>query len=205
MDIFGSFVILVLTFLCIAHPLLATPEENTYQHIVKVDVTDIFLFNLIRETNGNLSEQNVHSVFRRILTKHHVDLDKFNPNSSLKALTSKLGRLWKSWRSATGTNGRQRLWRKFGNSTYTLKVQHETGSPNKRKLEQELKTEKAKRRKLEDDLAAVKSELNESIEEKKEVCRKLKRLSNPLKRQRGERGRQKGKDTYSQSQNAATS
>ena len=200
MGIFGASIIFLLALMSIARPVYATPDEaDKYTRIVEVNVFDIFLFNLIRDINGCLTPENIQSVFERILTKHHVSLENCRMHC-LKFLESKLGRLWKNWKSANGSSGRQKLLNKWGKSVYTMKVQHKTGSPTKRKLETELKNESCKRRKLENELNNTGIELTKSKEESSELQRKLDRLSNPLKRQRGERGRSKGKVSYSQSQ-----
>ena len=90
----------------IAH---ANPDEaDTHSHIVQIDDTDIFLFNLIRNTNGHLTPGNVQTIMQRILTKHHISVENCNLNI-LKFLESKLGRLWKSWKSSKGTSGRKQL------------------------------------------------------------------------------------------------
>ena len=83
---------------------------------------------------------------------------------------------------------------------YTVKVNHKTGSPTKRKLEKELNTESSKRRKLEHELTQAASELNMCKDDNGELQRKLDRLSNLNKLQQGERGRTKGKIGYSESQ-----
>ena len=64
MDIFGTFIIYILAVMSIAH---ANPDEaDTHPHIVQIDVTDIFPFNLIRNTNGHLTPGNVQTIMQRI-------------------------------------------------------------------------------------------------------------------------------------------
>ena len=131
MGIFGASIIFLLALMSIARPVYATPDEaDKYTRIVEVNVFDIFLFNLIRDINGCLTPENIQSVFERILTKHHVSLENCRMHC-LKFLESKLGRLWKNWKSANGSSRRQKLLNKWGKSVYTMKVQHKTGSPSK--------------------------------------------------------------------------
>ncbi|XP_038061942.1 uncharacterized protein LOC119732485 [Patiria miniata] len=196
MGAIGTFIVAALAFMCIVRPLCASPEDETvYPNIAEIDVTEMFLFNLVKDVNGQLSSENVQTVFQRIIARQNISPERVDSNS-LTALRSKLGRLWHSWRSQKGSNGRSKLLRTFEKNVYTLKVPHKTGSPTKRKLEYQLESEKIKRRKVEESLATVSNDLVKCSQEKLEVERKFERYSDPKKREKGERGRTKGKQSY---------
>ena len=85
-------------------------------------------------------------------------------------------------------------------SQYTCRIYHKTRSPTKRKLEDEVVHAQVVRRKMEDELKNVGTELCKCRAEKEELERKVDRLSNPKKQRHGVRGRTKGKSNYSKSQ-----
>ena len=196
----GTCIVVLLAFVCIVRPLYATcnpGEETAYPKVAEIDVSEIFLFNLVKGVDGYLSSENVQTVFQRIVTRHHISPEKIDfTGNCLTSLKSKLSRLWNLWKSRKGSCGRLKLLTKFEKTIYTLKVPHKTGSPTKRKLEHELENEIVKRRKVEDSLIKISNDLVKCQEEKREVERKLERFSNPQKRERGERGKSKGKLSF---------
>ncbi len=88
-----------------------------------------------------------HNSFRTIPTKHHVPLGKCEPRR-IDFFTYELKRLSKTWRDAKGSSGHSKLLKQCEDSAYIIKIKHKTGSPAKRKLEQELINEQVKRKAL---------------------------------------------------------
>ena len=198
---YGSIAIFILVCLTLSLPVHAhTGIDSDFPHLVEIDVKDIFLFNLIKCINAHFSDDNLRTVFRRILDRHNMSFAKFNIEYSLTSLESKLRRLWNSWQKNKSGSSHQKLIKKWEKTVYKLKVQHKTGTPNKRKLEEEVKEERSKRRKLETEFEEVNEELTKCKEEKHELERQVDRLSNSKKRKQGQRGKTKRKQTYSASQ-----
>ena len=78
-------------------------------------------------------------------------------------------------------------------STYVVKIPHKTGSPTKRKLEQEVEVANAKIRKLTDGLDKTTTHLARCTEDMHESQRKVDRLSAPNKNQNRQEGEQRVK------------
>ena len=110
-----------------------TFESDDMPHEVEVNVSEIFLFNLLKEFGGYLSQGNLHNMIGRILSRYHIPLAQVNTHC-LTPLKNKLTRMWASWKSSKGSSGQRKLLHKFGKSSYILKLSHKTGSPTKRKL-----------------------------------------------------------------------
>lgn len=198
----GSCLIFILACLSLSLPADAFPNtDHGFPHIVEVDVTDYFLFTLIQKIDSNFTDDNVRSVFRHILNRHHMTISDFNLDLSLAVLGAKLRRLWTAWTKKSSGSNHKKMIKKWEKSKYKCKIYHKTGSPTKRKLEDEVRNEQVRRKKLESDFDDVSKELRKCNEEKEELERKVERLSNPNKRKQGHRGRSKGKKKgYSKSQ-----
>ena len=204
MDAFAHFLFILLACFCVLKPAYAVPDnegETTYMHTLELDISEMFLLNLIQSNKGYLSEDNLNTVVIRIMSQYKIHLDKVDVTfTCLRPLKSKLRRMWTSWTNAKGSRGKSKLVQKFENSTYAFKIPHKTGSPTKRKLAGDVQEGKTKIQKLECDLADAQNDLITYEDELREANRKLGRLSNPTKRVRGERGRTRGKSLYSKSQ-----
>ena len=155
----GSCVIFSLACLTLCFQVHADPPPSLDLHVVEIDVCDFFLFKLIQNLNFHFSDDNLRTVFRQILVRHHISFKKVDVIFSIRTLESKLRRLWKAWTCKSSGHHHTKLSKKWEKSKYALKVSHKTGSPTKRKLEEEVKDERVKHRKLESDLDKVNEEL----------------------------------------------
>ena len=196
-----SCVIFIIAFLSCCLSVHAQPDlDQNCPHVVKIDISEYFLFTLIGKINANFSDVNLLSVFRQIVNRHHLVFEDFNFKLSLPLLGSKLRRMWTTWIKKSGGHWHSKLRSQWEKSKYTCKVYHKTGSPTKRKLEDEVVHAQVARRKLEDDLKDTSTELGKCRAEKEELERKVDRLANPTKQRLGVRGRRKGKSNYSKCQ-----
>lgn len=194
----GSLIIYFLAFLACTQNLNALPVPNDdFSHVVEISVNDLLLFNLIKDIHANFTEENIRTIFHRILSKNNITIEDFNFDLSAISLGSKLRRLWKMWTTRNSGSHHQKMLSKWQYSKYELKVYHKTGSPTKRKLEMEVESERAKWKKLEDRFNAVSEELSCSKLVNQELLRKVERLSNGKECGHGKRGRTKNKETYS--------
>ena len=110
MCFWGVFVLLSLAVLSISRPLYAAPDQ--FPHIAEFDVTNVFLFNLIKEHGGTVTHTSSMTVLQTILRRHHVPLEKCDL-SSIDFFTSKLKRLFTAWGGAKGSSMRSKLLKRW--------------------------------------------------------------------------------------------
>ena len=90
MDVQDTVVIFILLCTLISAPVHAIPDnDDRLPHMVHIDVTDILLFNLIKDIDGQLSQNNLHTVMTRILSRHQISLDKVDLNLQVSQTTRK--------------------------------------------------------------------------------------------------------------------
>ncbi len=179
------------------------PVPPAFPHVVSLDINHLMLYNIaIKDVSNPRSDDNVRSVLSTILTKHHVKYDKIDTSSVVKTLGNKIKKMLTlvNAKSKEGGKSLRNLFKKWEESTYELNLPHATGTPTKRKLENDLNEERVKRQKLEDDVSNLQAELGQCRENENELKRQVGRLSNPVKRKNGVRGRAKKKLTYSKSE-----
>ncbi|XP_072046040.1 uncharacterized protein [Amphiura filiformis] len=194
----------VLAFMCFVLSVKTAPQPTpAYPHVVTLEINNLMLYNIaVKDVQNPRSPEHAQSVLGKILDKHHMTLDQVDAPPILKTLVNKIKKmvtLVNQKRKAGGTSIKN-LLDKWKCSLYNLKLPHATGSPTKRKLENDLNEEKCKRRKLETDFNNLQEEVEQRTEEQNELKRQVERLKNPIKRKRGQRGRSKNKEGYHQAQ-----
>ena len=100
--------IFILAFLSFCLSVHAQPDlDPDFPHMVKVDISEYFLFTLIKKINANFAYVNLLSVFRHIANRHHLVFEDFNFNLSLPLLGAKLRRMWTAWEKKKVVTGIQ--------------------------------------------------------------------------------------------------
>ena len=90
----------------------------------------------------------MRSVINTILTRHKLNADRFDIQSVIKTLQCKIKKMTEQFRKLRSAGGKslKNLLANWTSSDYILKLPHKTGSPTKRKLEEDLQNEHCKLR-----------------------------------------------------------
>ena len=104
--------------LFIPSPASAVPgNEEEMQCTVELDVSEIYLFNLIKEIDGYLSDGNLHTVMLRLMSHFEMPIEKVDI-TYIGPLKSKLSPFCTSWVNYKRiTSGKKKLFHKCDNSS----------------------------------------------------------------------------------------
>ena len=199
----GAHVILMHTILaCIVMSIHAYPLPSpAFPHVVTLEINNLLIYKIaIKDVPSPRAPDNVRSVLGSILRMHHMTLDRIDTAPTIQTLACKIKKMVTLANKKGKAGGRtfKCLLDDWKSSFYALKFTHATGSPTrpKRKLENDLNSERAKRQKLETDFNDLQDQINQKEAKRSELARQLERLKNPEKRKRGHRGRDKKKLRY---------
>nr|XP_054750436.1 LOW QUALITY PROTEIN: uncharacterized protein LOC129256207 [Lytechinus pictus] len=179
------------------------PTEE-YPYIVELDVNNLLLYNIASKISSGpeLSDDEVRSVLTKVLNTHHITLEGIDLSSVFKTLKQKVKSLFQKSKKCVKAGGKsvEMQLRKWKETEYSLKLPHKSGSPTKRKLQEDVQEEKSKRIKLESELTVLTNKLEQTEGKNLELERRVQRLKNPMKKQKGGRGKNKNKLKYTPSQ-----
>lgn len=84
MEFHGFIILILLACTLLLSPIYAIPnhghEQERFPHFIEIDVSDIFLFSLVKDIKGGLTDKNVQNVLTRILTDHQISFDRISLN-----------------------------------------------------------------------------------------------------------------------------
>ena len=126
--------------------------------------------------NGNPNDDEVLAVLTKLFNRFGMSMAKFEIPPVIKTLKSKLKRMFitvKKCRSSGGKCMERQLQKWKSDEKYSLLLPHKSGSPTKRKLQDDLETETRKRQELEHDIANFTNELDQSKSENQELKRQI--------------------------------
>lgn len=130
-----------------------------------------------------------------IMHENTIDMQKINLASVVKKMQMKVRSLFAKLKKITGGRAYQKTYDKWKSTNYVLKVPHKTGSPTKRKLEEQLQCEQLACKKARKKVDETRKKLVQSEKTNAELQRNIDRLV----RNKQRRGRNKNKASYSKS------
>ncbi|XP_033095868.1 uncharacterized protein LOC117100328 [Anneissia japonica] len=176
----------------------APQATSAFPHILNVEINNLLLYNIaIKDVSHPKSFENTHTVLKSLLKKNSISADNVDTSQVMKTLQYKIKKMYEkvSQKSKAGGMTFKNYLNQLNSTNYTLKLPHATGSPTKRKLEETLNNERAKRQKLENDISKLENDLKAT---KSEKCDLLRKIGNP--QSIGKRGKARNKFNYKQAQ-----
>ena len=197
---------IVLALLCImvVHVDAAPQPSAAYPYMVKLDISNFLLYTLAVKgmTGPSMKDEDIRSILSKLLDRHNMTMEHVDIPPVIKTLKQKFKSMYQASRKCWRAGGRSLAFQleKWKKTEYTIKLPHTSGSPTKRKLENDLNEERNKRVNLEKELSSLNDRLENSNSTNQELERKINRMNDPIKRGKGQRGKGKGKDSIKKSQ-----
>lgn len=174
----------------------ATGSQN-FPHLISLPVNNYFLYQLI-DTRDPLTDTNLESILLKIFKHHSITHSKVDFPPVVKSLRFKVKYICQNMKKCKGGHQLKKYLQKLKNSDYMLKFSYKTDTPRKRKLEENVNKERKKRKLLETEVSHANEIISDLAKTNQALFRQVEKFHR--RKKRGERGKAKLKETYSEVQ-----
>ena len=172
--------IIIMLFIVIAifplvNPVFAMPYDD-FPFVLNLPLNNFVLFDLASQSPKPCEEQNIARMIEHIMNENAIKLEKIHIKPLIKSMQIKVRGMFAKLKACRGGRAYQKTYDKWKMTNFELKVKHKTGSPTKRKLEEQLQSEQQVSKRARKEIHETQKKLFQAEKETRELQRRIDRL-----------------------------